>query len=212
MFALIASGLRPGADGLRGIRLGGCRALLVTALMMGSVKLAAQPGGLPVRGPQPNVVLIVADDLSPMLCNFLPEGRGKSLTPTLDRLAAEGVVLTQMHSPSPICTPSRFAILTGRYPSRATNASFLEETRRYGGQTAVAFNTHIGPTDDNLAKRLKAAGYVTGYFGYFAVGVPEDGRFVQLFVLMPDDTIVDDWTTDTIRLGDLVLRELGWIA
>lgn len=58
----------------------------------------------------------------------------------------------------------------------------------------------------------EGAGFVLGAFGDFAVGVPEDGRFVQLFVMMPEDTIVDDWMTDTIRLGDLVLRELGWIA
>lgn len=58
----------------------------------------------------------------------------------------------------------------------------------------------------------EGAGFVLGAFGDFAVGVPEDGRFVQLFVTMPEDTIVDDWMTDTIRLGDLVLRELGWIA
>lgn len=58
----------------------------------------------------------------------------------------------------------------------------------------------------------EGAGFVLGAFGDFAVGVPEDGRFVQLFVMMPEDTIVDDWVTDTIRLGDLVLSELGWIA
>lgn len=56
----------------------------------------------------------------------------------------------------------------------------------------------------------EGAGFVLGAFGDFAVGVPEDGRFVQLFVMMPEG--LDDWMTDTIRLGDLVLRELGWIA
>ena len=114
---------------------------------------------------RPNVVLIVADDLAPNLCNFLPEGRGKSLTPNLDALAAAGVVLGNMHSPSPICTPSRFAILSGHYPSRAENPEFARDTKQNDGQTAVAFNTHLLPEQSNLPKRLRAAGYATGIVG-----------------------------------------------
>ncbi|MEO0514910.1 MAG: sulfatase-like hydrolase/transferase [Planctomycetota bacterium] len=114
---------------------------------------------------QPNIVLIVADDVAPQLCGFDAEGKGRGFTPNLDTLAADGVVLGNLHSPSPICTPSRFSILTGHYPSRATNAGFLADTRRHGGQTAVAFNTHLDPGDNNLAKRLQAAGYTTGAVG-----------------------------------------------
>ena len=114
---------------------------------------------------RPNVVLIVADDLAPTMCNFMPQGRGKSLTPNLDALAAGGVVLGNLHSPSPICTPSRFAILSGHYPSRAVNDEFAHDTRRNDGQTAVAFNTHLLPEQTNLAKRLRDAGYATGIVG-----------------------------------------------
>lgn len=114
---------------------------------------------------RPNIVLIVADDLDPRLCNFMPEGKGKSLTPHLDRLADGGVVLANLHSPSPICTPSRYAILSGHYPSRATNPDFVKDTQRNNGQTAVAFNTHLSASDDNVAKRLQSAGYTTGIVG-----------------------------------------------
>ena len=113
---------------------------------------------------RPNVILIVADDLSRSLCTFLPEGEGRSLMPNLDRLAREGVVFNQMHSPSPICTPSRFAILTGGYPSRCTHPHFLQESQR-DGQTVVQFNTHLQTSDTTLPKLLQQAGYFTGAIG-----------------------------------------------
>lgn len=137
--------------------------LAVAALSLGnSAALAADQETV---APRPNIVLIVADDLAPQLCTFTAQGQGRGLTPHLDALAAEGVVLANMHSPSPICTPSRFAILTGQYPSRATNPGFLQETQTHGGQTSVAFNTHLSPDETNLPKRLQAAGYTTGIVG-----------------------------------------------
>ena len=144
-----------------------CRVVAVAAamLMMVAGLAGAQENDAALPTDRPNIVLIVADDLAPTLVNFLPEGQGKSLTPNLDRLAAEGVVLANMHSPSPVCTPSRYAIMTGTYPSRANNREFVRDTRRYDGQTAVGFNTFIQPDDNNLARRLQAAGYTTAAVG-----------------------------------------------
>lgn len=112
----------------------------------------------------PNIVMIVVDDLPDDMCNFIGEGGGRNLTPNIDRLSSEGLVMTRMHSPSPICTPSRFAILSGRYPSRASNPEFVSTTRRFG-QTSVQFNTHLTPGDDCLPKRLQQAGYTTAAVG-----------------------------------------------
>lgn len=115
---------------------------------------------------RPNIVLVVADDLAPQRTGFMKAGASRNtFTPSLDSLAAQGTVLADLHSPSPVCTPSRFALMTGRYPSRATNDGFLETTQRNGGQTVVRFNTHVEPGDDNLARRLKRAGYSTGAVG-----------------------------------------------
>lgn len=143
--------------------------LLLLALMASGPAWAApspEPARDSVRPPaRPNIVLLVADDLAPQLCNFMPEGRGKGLTPNLDALAADGVVLTNMHSPSPICTPSRFCIFSGKYASRATNPEFLRDTERNGGQTAVGFNTHLATDKPNVAKYLREAGYITGIVG-----------------------------------------------
>ena len=63
---------------------------------------------------EPNIVYILADDMGygDMGCNN-PES--KIPTPNLDRLAAHGMRFTDAHAPSSVCTPSRYAILTGRY-------------------------------------------------------------------------------------------------
>ena len=114
--------------------------------------------------PQPNIVFFIADDMRPYHFNCLSEGRGKNLTPNLDRLVREGVLLTGQHVVSPICTPSRYSCLTGRYPSRAQTSWFKQRTEQEG-QTVVEFNTYIQPAEDTLARRLQAAGYVTGMVG-----------------------------------------------
>lgn len=114
---------------------------------------------------QTSIVVIVADDLPPHMVGFMPDSNGQALTPSLDTLAAEGLTLNNLHSPSPVCTPSRYALLTGGYASRATNDTFLNRTAEDGGQTVVYFNTKLTPDDNNLVKRFKQAGYATGAVG-----------------------------------------------
>src|SRR6056297_4365364 len=72
-----------------------------------------------VRGDEklPNVVLIFADDLG--YGDLGCYGATKVKTPNIDRLAAEGRRFTDAHSVSAVCTPSRYALLTGEYPMRA---------------------------------------------------------------------------------------------
>ncbi len=113
---------------------------------------------------RPNIILVVADDLSRQLCTFLPGGKGRSLMPTIERLATEGVILENMHSPSPVCTPSRFAIMTGKFPSQARGHRFLNQFKK-DGQATVGFNTDIVPGETTLALLLKQAGYATGAVG-----------------------------------------------
>ena len=128
------------------------------------VCLLASSVGLRAEEQKPNIIVIVADDLSRRLCTFLPEGEGNSLMPTLDRLAREGAILQNLHSPSPVCTPSRYAILTGKFPSRCRDNGFLRETNKHG-QTVVGFNAHIVPGETTLPQLIKQAGYVTGAVG-----------------------------------------------
>ena len=78
--------------------------------------LSCTPGAC--AGAKPNILYILADDLGygDVGCLNL---QGKIRTPQLDRLAAEGMVFTDAHSSSSVCTPSRYGLLTGRYNWRS---------------------------------------------------------------------------------------------
>jgi arylsulfatase A-like enzyme len=112
------------------------------------------------RRSRPNIVFFILDDMHRHMFNCLPEGKGKNLTPTIDRLAAEGMLMLGQHVVSPVCTPSRYNCLTGKYASRA-----LGHQAESSQQTVVTWNTHIRPNDTTLATLLKKEGYATGFVG-----------------------------------------------
>lgn len=107
---------------------------------------------------QPNIVLIVADDMG--YGDFGVFNDGSSRTPTLDHLVAESVCLTQHYSGSPVCAPSRAALLTGRYPHR-TGAIDTFEGR---GLDRIALR------EVTLGELFKYAGYATGLVGKWHLG------------------------------------------
>ena len=106
---------------------------------------------------KPNIVFIMADDLGNADLGY----RGSDIkTPNIDKLAKEGVQLESFHA-GPVCTPSRAALMTGRYPMR------------YGLQTLVIFPSHTYglPTDERtLPQALKQAGYQTMMVGKWHLG------------------------------------------
>lgn len=114
---------------------------------------------------KPNIIFFIADDMESFQFNCLPEGKGKNLTPNLDRLAKEGTVMFGQHVSSAVCTPSRFSCLTGQYASRAQNEGFLKDTKRMDGETVVQWNSFMTPESNSIAKLLKGLGYTTGFFG-----------------------------------------------
>ena len=111
---------------------------------------------------KPNVVVIFCDDLG--YGDLGCFGHPTIATPNLDRMAAEGVKLTQFYSASPVCTPSRSALMTGRLPIRTGMCS---DRRR------VLFPNSAGgipASEVTLAEAMKEAGYSTACVGKWHLG------------------------------------------
>jgi len=117
--------------------------------------------------PRPNVIIIMADDLG--YGDLSVYGNPEFRTPAIDALAAEGIRFLDYHSNGPVCSPTRAALMTGRYQQRAG----LE------GVIYVGFdsNRHHGmdPQEYTLAEALRTNGYRTGIFGKWHLGY--DTRF-----------------------------------
>jgi arylsulfatase A-like enzyme len=115
----------------------------------------------------PNIVLIMTDDMGWM--DLSCQGNDKLRTPNIDKLAKQGVRFTDAYSASPVCSPTRAALITGLAPARlnilqhgADGPMFWPEDRKI--QPPVT--EHILPLEQvTLAERLKEAGYATGFFG-----------------------------------------------
>src|SRR5689334_1551789 len=92
---------------------------------------ASAPFIIPARAAvsQPNIVVILADDLG--YGDLGCYGAGIS-TPNIDRVASEGVRFTQFDSASPVCTPARASWMTGRYPTRFGLPRVLDPSDGYG--------------------------------------------------------------------------------
>ena len=110
----------------------------------------------------PNFILIVADDMGYGDFGVFSEGRVN--TPNLDRLVDEGLCLTQHYSGSPVCSPARAALLTGRYPHR-TGAVTPQEVR---GMDRIALR------ERTIGDIFKASGYKTGLIGKWHNGALDD--------------------------------------
>ena len=111
--------------------------------------------------PKPNVVIILADDLGygDVACNN--RERGKIPTPNIDKVAARGMRLTDGHSSSGVCSPSRYALLTGRYHWR---------TRLQAGIVNVWGKPLIAPDRLTIAGLAKQHGYRTACVGKWHLG------------------------------------------
>ena len=70
---------------------------------------------------RPNIVLIMCDDLGYGDVQCLNPENGKIKTPCVDKLAKQGMIFTDAHSGSAVCTPTRYGLLTGEYPYRGNS-------------------------------------------------------------------------------------------
>lgn len=113
----------------------------------------------------PNVVLIFADDLG--YGDLGCYGATKVQTPNIDRLAAEGRRFTDAHSVSAVCTPSRYALLTGQYPVRADGGKGL------WGPAPVTSPLLVDTEKTTVADVFKSSGYETACIGKWHLGFGE---------------------------------------
>ena len=183
------------------------------------------------EAPRPNLVVILADDLG--YGDVGVQGSGAIDTPHIDRLAAEGLRLTEFYASAPVCSPSRAGLLTGRYPLRSGIVAALQAAddtllRRITYQAGIAFaklgavdlaggaNAVPGlpPSEVTLAEALRVGGYRT-----MAVGKWHLGDFTELPQYHPAnqgfDHFVgfnmsnDDWPVAFWRDHEEVVEDIG---
>ena len=130
-------------------------------LLVVAVVCVAPHASAAEKDKQPNIVLILADDMGyGDIKAYNPSG--KIPTPNLDTLAQTGMRFTDAHSPSAVCTPTRYALLTGRYAWR----SELKRGVLWGHSPLL-----IEPDRETIASMLKRAGYKTAALGKWHLGL-----------------------------------------
>ncbi|TWT76422.1 Arylsulfatase [Planctomycetes bacterium CA13] len=112
---------------------------------------------------QPNIVLIVADDLGYQELGCF--GQKRIRTPNIDQLAAEGMRLTQHYSGNAVCAPSRCVLMTGKNPGHA----FVRDNR----STPPEGQYPIPDSEVTIAELMQKQGYTTGAFGKWGLGGPD---------------------------------------
>lgn len=154
----------------------------------GAEKAAYLESIQPLRvGESPNFVVIFFDDLG--YGDLSSYGNRLIDTPRIDRLADEGVRMTDFYAASPVCTPSRAALLTGRYPVRSLTHThvFFPDEMPIGTLRRMAGYSNELPADEiTVAEALGAAGYATGMIGKWHLGAlpghwPNDFGFDSYF-------------------------------
>ena len=112
---------------------------------------------------KPNFILIMADDLG--YGDLQCYGHESIRTPHLDRMAREGIRFTNFHSNGAVCSPTRAALMTGRYQQRAGVQGVITAANHR--------DTGMALSEVTFAEVLKSNGYTTGMFGKWHLGYPD---------------------------------------
>ncbi len=206
------------------------------------VRWAQGPASPPSGQRPPNILLIVADDLG--MNDFTAEGHGSGIagglvpTPNIDAIARQGADFTVAYSANATCSPSRAALMTGRYPTRfgfeftAVPDQLAKYVPRYSpkdrpyptiyhaerqGQAPAMEDMGMPPSEVTVAELLRARGYHTIHLGKWHLGEargmrPEDQGFEESLGFMPGASkYAPDTAVDARLPGDPLDRFL-WLA
>src|SRR5690349_11317752 len=138
------------------------RLLLAAALLLSSAALRA-------ADPPPNVIVILADDFG--WTDLACYGSDLHETPHLDRLAKDGMKFTRNYSACTVCSPTRAALLTGKYPARLHVTDWIPGLMPDNPKLLVPQWTKFLPLEETtLAEVFHPAGYVTASMGKWHLG------------------------------------------
>ena len=182
-------------------------------LATSALHAVASPGYAATR--KPNFIIVLCDDLG--YGDVEPTGGKAISTPNLNRMAREGMVLTDYYAPQNVCTPSRAALLTGRYALRTGLAQ----------KVILVNDKRVLPRSEiTIPEALKPAGYVSGLFGKWhlghlgpdwqptkhgfdrAVGIPYSHDAMPLWLFTDESPDVEPRREDVV-LSDLQQRFYG---
>lgn len=164
--------------------------LVVFAFLYMSVAIAQ-------KNDKPNVIIIFIDDMG--YGDLTCYGNKQVQTKNIDALAKQGTRFTQFYVNSPVCSPSRVAMMTGQYPARHQFYTYLAERTKNVENKMPDFLPATVPT---LAKMLHANGYATGHFGKWHLGGGRDVGDAPL----PTEYGFDKSFTSFEGLGDRTLH------
>ena len=165
-------------------------------LMFGSVVLRISPA-VAQSSDKPNVIIIFIDDMG--YGDLSCYGNKQVNTTNIDALAKRGTRFTQFYANSPVCSPSRVAMLTGQYPARHRFYTYLAERKKNQENKMPDFLPAAVPT---LAKMMHANGYATAHIGKWHLGGGRDVGDAPL----PTEYGFDKSYTSFEGLGDRTLH------
>jgi arylsulfatase A len=188
--------------------------LFVASLTLASAAFAASSAR------PPNIVLILADDLGTTPVGVY--GNPYYQTPTIDRLAKEGLRFTDAYAACPVCSPTRAALMTGKYPARTHVTDFIAGAAfPFARLKQPDWQKFLPLSEVTIAEELKARGYATALFGkwHLARGYlppqsveegPDRQGFDENFIThKPKDT--DDPEKDAHGVEAITVRAIDFI-
>ncbi len=159
---------------------------LLYLLLFTGILTACEESVAPDQSKKPNIVLIFADDLG--YGDLGSYGHPNIQTPRLDKMAQEGIKLTSFYVAAPVCTPSRAALMTGRYPIRVGQPGNLGPDSPGG----------LSKDERTLGEALQEVGYRTAAYGKWHLGstpgfMPTDRGFDEYFGILYSNDMMPPW-------------------